>query len=238
MNDQPEREHCGPDTYAEFDDAEVPVPRHLDVRTNETTLRKQRSWSTAARSARILELELKRWVNGCVWAWKHLLINERLWMVLSTVVIALASSLYTFYARKQWQTITDQLPELRKSASAAQSAAQIAELSERPWIKIVGLRTRGEDPSLPALTVLAPALPGSEHFITLDLVASVKNIGRSAGIVDVNKQLFLASWGNSTSHSAQIAEERLVESCSRKGKHHHRSRLVRVGRSRGFQKDL
>jgi hypothetical protein len=35
-----------------------------------------------------------------IWAWENICTNERLWIVLATIVIAVATSLYTYYARK------------------------------------------------------------------------------------------------------------------------------------------
>jgi hypothetical protein len=57
---------------------------------------------------------------------------------IATVVIAVLTSIYVHYSRAQWTVMRDQLPELQKSATAAQDAADTAqkqlEMSERPWV--------------------------------------------------------------------------------------------------------
>jgi hypothetical protein len=65
------------------------------------------------------------WLRSCrKWIWGNIFINDRLWIVVSTIVIAIATSVYTHYARKQLESINNQLPEIQKSASAAKSAAE------------------------------------------------------------------------------------------------------------------
>jgi hypothetical protein len=51
------------------------------------------------------------------------------WTTLATVVMAVATAIYAFYAGRQWKAINDQLPELQKAASAADTNATIAKNS-------------------------------------------------------------------------------------------------------------
>src|SRR5580693_8872226 len=46
-------------------------------------------------------------------------------MLVLTVVIAISTTCYTKYAKRQWRVMRDQLPELHTSAEAAKSAADI-----------------------------------------------------------------------------------------------------------------
>ena len=43
-------------------------------------------------------------------------------MLVLTVVIAISTTCYTKYAKRQWRVMRDQLPELHTSAEAAKSA--------------------------------------------------------------------------------------------------------------------
>ena len=79
------------------------------------------------------------WTWGRIrWIWKNIVVNERLWIVLSTIVIAVATTMYTYYARKQLRAIKDQFPEIQKSADAAKDAATTQTrafyLEQRAWI--------------------------------------------------------------------------------------------------------
>jgi hypothetical protein len=48
----------------------------------------------------------------CKWMWKILKSNN-FWMVSATVVIAISTSIYTFYANKQWHAMDSQLKEMQ-----------------------------------------------------------------------------------------------------------------------------
>jgi hypothetical protein len=59
--------------------------------------------------------------------WTKIFINSQLWMVLATVVMAISTAVYTRYAWRQWKAVSDEIPEIRKSADAAQKAATTAQ---------------------------------------------------------------------------------------------------------------
>ena len=52
----------------------------------------------------------------------------------ATAVIALLTGVYVHYSRAQWQVMHDELPELRRSANAAKSAADAATAQVEPVI--------------------------------------------------------------------------------------------------------
>lgn len=73
---------------------------------------------------------------ACEWArsslafiWREALWNKMFWTVASTVVMAVATSIYAIYAGRQWKAMNDQLPELQKSAQAAKVAAETSQNS-------------------------------------------------------------------------------------------------------------
>jgi hypothetical protein len=75
--------------------------------------------------------------------------------------------------------------------------AQVAELSERPWIKIVDVQSRGENAFIPALSFQAYGhgpFPSSHKQITLQLDIPIKNIGHSVAEITMDFELFLAIW--------------------------------------------
>jgi len=78
---------------------------------------------------------------------KRVQTSSSFWTAIATVVIAATTVVYTHYARKQWEAMNAQLPQLKESADAAQEAAKAAQsaadtasdslvLGQRPWIKI------------------------------------------------------------------------------------------------------
>ncbi len=99
--------------------------------------------------------------------------------------------------RGQLGEIIKQYPELQKSADAAKTAAEIAELSERPWIKIVGIKTRGNNPIIPALSVQGfghGPFPNGARQVTFQIAVTLKNIGHSVADITVDHELFLPLW--------------------------------------------
>lgn len=85
---------------------------------------------------------VREWATFTVWRerLKPMLKSPNFWTALATVVIAVATGVYTYYARKQWQAMSGQLtamqgqltemqkqyPELKKSSDAAISQATLA----------------------------------------------------------------------------------------------------------------
>jgi len=65
--------------------------------------------------------------------WLFTATSAEVGMFLLTLVIAGSSIYYTKYAKRQWKVMRDQLPELQKSATAADLNARLAQLEERAW---------------------------------------------------------------------------------------------------------
>jgi hypothetical protein len=115
--------------------------------------------------------------------------------------------------RGQLGEIVRQYPELNKSADAAKGAADSAanqlELSERPWIKIVGVRTLGDNPIIPALSFqrIGPTNAINQQA-TFQLVVSLKNVGHSVADVALRFELFLPLWDSGGYWNVISAEQK------------------------------
>lgn len=58
--------------------------------------------------------------GASVWFWVKVIANAQFWMASATVVMAVSTAVYTRYAWRQWKAVSDEIPEIRKSADAAQ----------------------------------------------------------------------------------------------------------------------
>jgi hypothetical protein len=107
--------------------------------------------------------------------------------VLITLGILCVTYRYTKYAGGQLQTMKGQLQTMQ---------AQM-ELQERPWIKIVNVETRGNNPMVPALS-FQDAHNDFEHKLqaTFQLKVSIKNIGHSVAEIAVRPEVFFPLWDN------------------------------------------
>jgi hypothetical protein len=102
----------------------------------------------------------------------------------------------------------------QKSADAAKTASNTAqaelELSERPWIKIVDVKTRGDDPIFGALSFqkIGPykGAPDITRQATLQTSVLLKNIGHSVADVTVSTDLFMGQF-SPDKYSALVAAE-------------------------------
>jgi hypothetical protein len=115
--------------------------------------------------------------------------------------------------RGQLGEIAKQYPELKRSADAAKVAADTAanqlELSERPWIKIVDVKTLGDNPIIPALSFqrIGPFKDISQQA-TFQLIVSLKNIGHSVADVAVRFELFFPLWDSGGYWNVISAEQK------------------------------
>jgi hypothetical protein len=101
-----------------------------------------------------------------------------------------------------------------KSAGAAQISAEVAELSERPWIKILGIQAKGNK------VILGMNFSGYGHGvfpngrkqINIPMDVSFTNIGHSVAEVYVDYELFLPLWESQgpTSHGYSIGYAGIV----------------------------
>lgn len=98
-----------------------------------------------------------------------------------------------------------------RSADAAKTAAEIAELSERPWIKILGLKTLGNNDLIPALSFQGfghgPFPHVSSRAVTFQTKFSVKNVGHSVAEILDRHELYLPLWGNGEKFEDNILAE-------------------------------
>lgn len=105
----------------------------------------------------------------------------------------------------------------KKSADAAKTAGEIAEFSQRPWIKIVDVKAKG-NAAIPTLTFQGFGygfFPNGRKQVTFQLGVSSKNIGHSVADASVDYELFLALWENtgptshgySTGYAGEVAKE-------------------------------
>jgi|SRR5579864_4389552 len=102
-------------------------------------------------------------------------------------------NIFTFVAVVWYACITHSMwKEMKEQTRTAQ---QQLEATERPWIKIIDVQTRGNGPVVPALSF---DMSGNdfEHKLqaTLQLNISVRNIGHSVAEVAVRPELFLPRW--------------------------------------------
>jgi hypothetical protein len=69
-------------------------------------------------------------------------------MLLLTIAIAWSSIVYTKYARRQWNVMRDQLPDIHTQADAAKNAADTARAAlirgNRPWVGVIGMPISGK----------------------------------------------------------------------------------------------
>ncbi len=113
-----------------------------------------------------------------------------------------------------------QLVQMKNAADAAKSAAETAanqlELTERPWIKITDVQTRSNNPIIPALSFQKPPQwPSGTQQATFQLDISYKNVGRSVAKVSVDFKLFLPLWKDGYSNVILATEKSFCDSVSR-----------------------
>ncbi len=106
----------------------------------------------------------------------------------------------------------------KKSADAAKSTAENTarqlELSERPWIKIVDVKTQGDNQIIPALSFqkVGPYKDVGQQA-TFQLVLSLKNIGHSVADVAASYELFFPIWdGNGYWNVISSEQKRFCDS--------------------------
>lgn len=127
MNDELIKGDQQQNTEYDTRDPEVPVVlHHIPPSAN-----KQHTDGKEKRAKHYVGTALK-WVwTGIVSFWRNVFWNKSFWTFAATVVMAVATAIYAIYAARQWRAINDQLPELRKSAEAAKTAAKAASRNAR-----------------------------------------------------------------------------------------------------------
>jgi hypothetical protein len=103
-----------------------------------------------------------------------------------------------------------------EAAKSAHAAQQQLEASERPWIKIIDVQTRGNSQIVPALSFQSsPNWPSGTQQATFQLDITYKNIGHSVARVTADFQLFLPFWKNGYSDVILADEKKFCDSVAR-----------------------
>jgi len=136
VSDKPDEDVNHQDAEYDGSDPEAPILVHKTAaHPNE-----RHSQEKTNAASNYVEPALHWLHNAVLGFWEKILKNATLWTVLSTVAMAVATSMYTCYARRQWKAISDEIPEVRKSAKAANTAAETARdtliASNRPWLDV------------------------------------------------------------------------------------------------------
>jgi len=136
-------------------DPEVPIVAH----PHEASTKKQEPGKYARRTAHYISIAYQFVLASLGWLFKGVKIafqSANFWIAIATVVIAVSTSIYAYYAGKQWKAMDRQLdqmikqmPELQKSAKAAEDSAQIAKDALRPYLSIEAIKVVVFKPSKP-----------------------------------------------------------------------------------------
>ncbi|HET9180501.1 MAG TPA: hypothetical protein VFP59_00080 [Candidatus Angelobacter sp.] len=97
------------------------------------------------------------------------------------------AGIYAYITSKMWK-------DMHKQTVTAQ---QQLEQSQRPWIKIVEVKTRGNNPLLPALSFQGFGhgfFPNGNKQATFQVYVAVTNIGHSVADISVDYELFSPLW--------------------------------------------
>jgi hypothetical protein len=120
----------------------------------------------------------------------------------------------------QLAEIIKQYPELQKSADAAKTASEIAEVSTRPWIKIVGATAPGNNALIPALSFSGfghGVFPHAVQAVTLQIKISLKNVGHSVADVSVVPELYLPLWQERFADDIRAEQKRFCDIMGQEG---------------------
>ncbi len=124
----------------------------------------------------------------------------------------IAASVYASISALQWRTAERQL-----------------ELSERPWIKIVDLKTLGNDSFIPALSFQGfghGPFPQGNKLVTFQIEVSMKNIGHSRALVSTDFEMFLPPWKDNFEDIILAEEKRFCDASAKKEVDKYLVRLV------------
>jgi hypothetical protein len=129
------------------------------------------------------EFSCKPWHHKTPW-WKIIL---DVGMLLATAGAFGAAGYYAHISKKMWVEMQEQ-SRIQRNASIN---------AERPWIKLIDVTTRGNNPLVPALSFQHPQTwPKDRQQVTFQIDVSYRNVGRSVARVTVDFWLFLELWKN------------------------------------------
>jgi hypothetical protein len=133
LSDEPNEQKEVESDY-DIADAEVPFAvREINTGTQESNSHH------GTHSSKGFTYPFQHWMSNSVSSLRNKIPKQStFWTALATIVMAFVTAMYTLYARRQWKAISDEIPEVRKSADAAKSAADTARealhVSERAYI--------------------------------------------------------------------------------------------------------
>jgi len=133
------------------------------------------------------------------------------WGILLVNVFALVALIaYALTTMKMWHEMQTQ----------TKTAREQLEWSERPWIKIVDVKTRGNNPFIPAFSFQGfghGPFPTGTKQATFQIEISMKNIGHSMAFVGADFELFFPEWKD-TFEDLIVKEEKRFCDHSAQGK--------------------
>jgi hypothetical protein len=128
------------------------------------------------------------------------------WGMLGVQTLTLgAVVVYACLTYKQWRTMQYSFNESQHQTRIYQ---QQLETAARPWIKIVGVKTRGDGAVVPALS-FQKSLGNQQATFQLDI--AVRNIGHSVADLAVRFELFFPMWKD-FGNAVPAEERRFCES--------------------------
>jgi hypothetical protein len=140
----------------------------------------------------------------------------------ATVAAVVAPSVYARITYKMWQGMQSQ----------TKTARQQLELSERPWIKIIDVKTLGNNPLIPAFSFQGfghGVFPQGTKQATFQLRISMKNIGHSPAFVGADFELFFPAWKDTFEDLIVTEEKRFCDTSAKREVNYPLSRILFPG---------
>jgi hypothetical protein len=111
------------------------------------------------------------------------------------------------------ETMRNELDAANKQVKVMQ---QQLETADRPWVKIVDVKPRGNGPEIPSLSFQVLSLAGvnsPKQQAYLNYEVHGKNVGHSTALnIQTATELYLPQWKNGYSNEVQAEEKRFCES--------------------------
>jgi hypothetical protein len=144
----------------------------------------------------------------------------QIWLTVGTWLAFLAAAIYAGISLKIWGEMKEQTRVQR----------DVYITSQRPWIKIVDVESRGNSPFIPAFSFQGfghGPFPNATKQATLQLKISLKNIGHSLAFVSADFELFFPAWKQESFEDIILAEEnRFCDASAQKVPSKYLSRIV------------
>jgi hypothetical protein len=121
------------------------------------------------------------------------------------------------------------LRQLGEMGTENNTAQKQLELSERPWIKLVDLKTLGNNSLIPALSFQGfgyGPFPQGNKQATFQIKISLRNIGHSLAFVTADFELFLPAWTDKFEDTLLDEEKRFCDTSAQKPPNKYLNRIV------------